>query len=478
MILSCILNVCTAISPDGTAQRDLLPDSVFKIESVVKCIRGTQNPQTHHHALQLLAHSAKMLPEQVLHNMMDIFTFMGSSVVRHDDAYSFQIISKIIASIIPTLVKHNEQRTDAQRTALVVPVLKVFSDIVLDVPVVRLPMYVQLIDTLGANDYLWMFLTILIESQVMQESKERQQSVPSHKQKTAGGELPRRIEIALSLAKEFNAETIVTTATKIIRFVQKLPNKAAGGRADNVEKLSAEIAAIFNVNACTNRDVRYFKYMCVQFVGNLTSSTEFVNKIAQFSEDETRQMKPLYQNAIISVLTLIPDVSKAVENKVDASHVSYWKTLLHNCYDILENVISLLSPNMVLVVVEGLLSHKLPSVRRKVIELLNNKLQFQTEFFAECDEENLIRLLGKQEWLQLYISNPFLPFHFTFFCCDFRSIDKHRRIDHKRIEIGPRCVRGGEHWHSANFLDGDKVALETIGPKASGEIQEHFGYAP
>lgn len=403
LILSCILNVCTAISPDGTAQRDLLPDSVFKIESVVKCIRGTQNPQTHHHALQLLAHSAKMLPEQVLHNMMDIFTFMGSSVVRHDDAYSFQIISKIIASIIPTLVKHNEHKTDKQRTLLVVPVLKVFSDIVLDVPVVRLPMYVQLIDTLDANDYLWMFLAILIESHVMHATKERQQGVPSHKQTTAGGELPRRIEIALSLAKEFNAEIIVITATKLLRFVQKIPNKAAG--ADNVEKISAEIAAILNVNACPNRYVRYYKYMCVQFVGNLTSSTEFVNKIAQLSEDETKQMKPHYQNAIISVLTLIPDVSKAAENKADASHVAYWKTLLHNCYDILENVISLLSPNMVLVVVEGLLSHKLPSVRRKVIELLNNKLQFQTEFFAESDEENLIRLLGKKVWLLLCLNS-------------------------------------------------------------------------
>lgn len=398
LTLSCILNICMDISPDGVAQRKLLPESVFKIESVVKCIRGTQNPQTHHHALQLLAHSAKMLPDQVLHNMMDIFTFMGSSVVRHDDAYSFQIISKIIASIIPTLIKHNEHKTDAQRTALVVPVLKVFSDIALDVPEHRrLPLYVQLIDTLNANEYLWMFLAVLIESHVMHEAKQRQSAAPTHKPTTASGELPRRIEIALAVAKEFNAETIVVTATKMLRFIQKLPNKGASGGGDDVEKISPEIAAIFNVNAVANREVRYYKYMFVQFVGNLTSSTEFVNKIAQLSEDETKQMKPHYQNAIISVLTLIPDVSKAAENKADMSHIPYWKTLLHLTYDIMENVISLLSPNMVLVVVEGLLSHKLPSVRRKVIELLNNKLQFKTEFFAESDEENLIRLLGKSE---------------------------------------------------------------------------------
>ena len=43
--------------------------------------------------------------EQVLHNIMAIFTFMGSSILRQDDAYSFQVISKIVDTIIPILVK-------------------------------------------------------------------------------------------------------------------------------------------------------------------------------------------------------------------------------------------------------------------------------------------------------------------------------------------------------------------------------------
>lgn len=41
---------------------------------------------------------------------MPIFTFMGSSVLRQDDAYSFQIISKIVETIVPVLIKvQNEQ---------------------------------------------------------------------------------------------------------------------------------------------------------------------------------------------------------------------------------------------------------------------------------------------------------------------------------------------------------------------------------
>lgn len=40
-----------------------------------------------------------------MHNVLAIFTFMGSSILRQDDAYSFQVISKIVDTIIPILVK-------------------------------------------------------------------------------------------------------------------------------------------------------------------------------------------------------------------------------------------------------------------------------------------------------------------------------------------------------------------------------------
>lgn len=81
--LACIYHLSVIIAPDGKVPHNLISEKNFKIEPVVQCIRGTQNPQTHHHALQLLSHSARMLPDQVLHNMMDIFTFMGSSVVSY-----------------------------------------------------------------------------------------------------------------------------------------------------------------------------------------------------------------------------------------------------------------------------------------------------------------------------------------------------------------------------------------------------------
>lgn len=311
--------------------------------------------------------------------------------MRHDDVYSFQIITNIISSIIPTLTRVNENKSEAKRNELVIPVLKIFSDIILDVPEHRrLPLYNKLLDTLNVDSYLWMFLIILIENYITHHQPEIEK--PTHQPSTLAVELPQRIEIAMALAKEFGCKTTIITATKMIAFLQKMPiNKPT----NESEKLPAEITALFNINAWTKRQFRHFKYEVVKLINTLTSSVDFVNKVAVLSDDEATSMKEHYQNAIINILTYIPIVSKATEQTAESTHTVYWKTLLHTCFDILENVISLLSSNVLLVVVHGLLSHKLCSVRRRVIELLINKLQHNPEIFNKENEKDLVSLLGE-----------------------------------------------------------------------------------
>ena len=41
----------------------------------------------------------------MLHNVMSIFTFMGASVVRQDDSYSFEVITKTLDTVIPALIQ-------------------------------------------------------------------------------------------------------------------------------------------------------------------------------------------------------------------------------------------------------------------------------------------------------------------------------------------------------------------------------------
>lgn len=48
---------------------------------------------------------------------------------------------------------------------------------------------------------------------------------------------------------------------------------------------------------------------------------------------------------------------------------------------------------MFLLVIRGLFNHKLPTVRRKAMELLNTRLQHQGSFFSSCNHETLYSLL-------------------------------------------------------------------------------------
>jgi hypothetical protein len=61
LVLSCLLHCCQKLSHDSTSV-DAVVKQALNVESVVHCIRASQNPHTHHHALLLLAHVAGMMP--------------------------------------------------------------------------------------------------------------------------------------------------------------------------------------------------------------------------------------------------------------------------------------------------------------------------------------------------------------------------------------------------------------------------------
>ncbi|KAG9484188.1 hypothetical protein GDO78_009869 [Eleutherodactylus coqui] len=106
LILSCLLNICQKVSLDNEKDaKEILDEEKFNVELIVQCIRTSEMPQTHHHALLLLGAAAGIFPDKVLHNIMPIFTFMGASVMRLDDSYSFQVISKTVQTVIPALMQ-------------------------------------------------------------------------------------------------------------------------------------------------------------------------------------------------------------------------------------------------------------------------------------------------------------------------------------------------------------------------------------
>jgi len=89
-ILSALLSLLTRIDDPAEITR-----AHIGIEVVIKVIRASNNPRTAQRALLVAGELARLVPEGVLHNVMPIFTFMGSSELQRDDAYSFGVVEKV-----------------------------------------------------------------------------------------------------------------------------------------------------------------------------------------------------------------------------------------------------------------------------------------------------------------------------------------------------------------------------------------------
>lgn len=370
LILSNLLHCCERI-----VDRTVL-EKVVNVELIVQCIRASQNPQTHHHALLLLALVAPLTPTQVLHHIMAIFTFMGSSVLRHDDAYSFQVITKIIDNVIPVLI-------DDGGTVEVCRVLRVFVDALLDVPEHRrMPLYKQLLEKIDVNENLYLFLLLVFEAHVVHGSGEKQRGALEKYEVT-----PKRLDVAADLARLFPPNIVITSCIKIMEYLNGLP-------IDKDDYNQVGECPTFNITYHTPKQFRHYKYTIVVFVGSLLASKEFVAQIAALPDDVLLQLESFYKDLIVNTLTYIQNTSKIAEKSQNTPQAQYWKAMLHYSYEILDSANALLTPQMFLLVTKGLMSHNLTVIRKRSLELLNIKLQSGGEFFKDCDATELHSLIA------------------------------------------------------------------------------------
>jgi U3 small nucleolar RNA-associated protein 10 len=83
--------------------------SAIRTDLIIDCVRTSESPAVQNTALLLVAGLSVLVPELVLHNIMPIFTFMGASVLRKDDAYSSHVVDQVLplrSAVSPRLTYH------------------------------------------------------------------------------------------------------------------------------------------------------------------------------------------------------------------------------------------------------------------------------------------------------------------------------------------------------------------------------------
>jgi U3 small nucleolar RNA-associated protein 10 len=88
--------VFIASANSAQQQSDTLEyQSAVRADLLIDCIRHSASPQVQNSALLLIANLASWVPELILHNLMPIFTFIGSTLLRQQDEYSAQVVDKV-----------------------------------------------------------------------------------------------------------------------------------------------------------------------------------------------------------------------------------------------------------------------------------------------------------------------------------------------------------------------------------------------
>lgn len=406
-IYQLIMSALTRIIRTAQESETTIDGSWMRVDIVVQCIRTTGNPQTHNQALLLMATIASLYPESVLHNVMAIFTFMGANVLRQDDNYSFQVIQQTLEKVIPPLVASsrgaNVNANETQMALQVKPIIKVFVSALFHIPKHRrLPLFTVLVRTLGEDEFLFAVISLLLE-------KYADKFVKSGGDKDGSAD-DSLAEFCLAISQQFAPQTQMKAVLLLLNGLLVLPNDVS---TEDVEMKTEEEGkednetALFNVHEHNGKELRRYKLVVLQYIDQLVASKGFLAKVMEHMEADEQfeqvSLQPLYLNAIEVLLKIVTYFTEfrnqyAVSEDAKAGVTRFWRGILKVCYDVLDRINSLLPLAAFVDVVSHLVKHPETIIRRKALDLFNERIggiDTETTDVVEENEEALVGMVKK-----------------------------------------------------------------------------------
>lgn len=330
LCLSCILNCCTMSKNDSEKSK---VSEHLNLELIVSTMRLSPNQQTQHHALILLSNCAQMVPDQIILHVMTIFTFMGNSVMRQDDEYTFKITCQVLNTIIPILLKEGQIVT---RKAL-----SVFARSILDIPEHRRGTLLKyLVQALNTNNYLWE-LIVLVHKEYISNTIDTKNKVSSN-------------TICLDICAECPINVLLHTCNNILNYCKFLELKK--GESDN--------ATLIDISNYSANKLHKLKYCLVSFLTNLLSSYTFVSKVMYCTSNDI--LKEGFTEVIKNTLWFVQRQSNNNYSK-NFMPIKY--------YSILDKVNALLPLDIFVEAINYILTFiDLKSTQHRTMDLLNKRL--------------------------------------------------------------------------------------------------------
>ncbi|KAI9808220.1 MAG: hypothetical protein M1825_004677 [Sarcosagium campestre] len=320
------------VSSFKTGHRTILDGSAVRADLLVECIRTSTIPQVHNAALLVVAGLAEVAPDMILHSVMPIFTFMGATVLRQDDEYSFHVINQTISQVIPPLVQ-SLRRRNQDPVAGTVDLLQSFAAAFDHMPAHRrLRLFQRLVQVLGDDEFLYAVMAVFADKY--------------------GGNV-RTEAFAVELASQFSPQTQVITAYKYFCLITDVPKPQ--------RNLSA---ALFSLDQSRDRDVPVMQRLYV-LLNKILSRRDLIVQIAkllQNNDDAAPRLRSTFQDFLETII-LFSETIKDISPLFEATG------------ETLDNILGLLPTSSLIMCIETLLDPGIRELRRKAVRAFGIRVQ-------------------------------------------------------------------------------------------------------
>ncbi|KAJ5138303.1 uncharacterized protein N7515_003151 [Penicillium bovifimosum] len=369
--------------------------SVIRADLVVDCVRTTDSPQVQNGALLLVGSLSVIAPELVLHSVMPIFTFMGSTVLRKDDDYSVSVIDQTIDQVVPALIQslRNQKRDVVSGTS---ELLLSFTAAFEHIPSHRrLRLFHALISKLGTQDFLFAVLAMLANRYSTDKDV---------------------LTLMTGLVSDTTPVVELTTYSKYLNLV-----------SDSLKPKPSISQVLLGINSDDGRDPQSICVDLLRDLAHLFKHSSLKSKLETAFESDgpvADQSRACFSRVLEQVLS----IGEAVQSM---------KPVNHACGEVLSALFSTLSLVDFLDTIEVLLQGPNDELRRKVLRLLETRLR-QT---AERDNLSQIRVL---DFLPILVSivesSPDMLLKHAAVSCIDRITDKYGRKDPSKVIAAARVV--------------------------------------
>ncbi len=338
LVLSSLLAVMVAYKTDRNLK---LNRTAVRADLLVDCVQKTTSPQVQNAALLMIASLSETAPELVLHSVMPIFTFMGSSVLRQNDDYSAHVISQTIDKVIPPLIA-SLRKEKGNPVIGAAELLLSFVAAYEHVPAHRRKgLFYSLVRTLGPEDFLFALFAMLCDKYGVTDDIKA---------------------FAVDLSGGFSIDTQLQTISKYLDLVS------------DVLKQKPSISGMLLSKSDSNvKDPNRIALNQLFLLPHLLSQRKLIDQVAKLLERDdmdSSRIRDLYSALLENLLAF-------------ADTVKDDKRLHSACGDVLDSLLCLLSTSEFVKAVESLLDRPNDDLRRKVLRSLEVRIDQENQSNAQ-----------------------------------------------------------------------------------------------